>query len=84
LTVVATVPIGMRPARLTTSGPTKFTIEQQRVVYEPVDELAPGENLKYRVHVSTRLPGKWSLRAELTSPDLAQPLTGEEMTEVLQ
>ena len=86
VTVEATVPVGMMPVALGSSGPglTKFTIERQTVRFEPVAEIRPGESLTYRVRVLTRLPGELTFRAELTSQNLPQPLSVEETTEVFE
>ena len=82
--VVATVPTGMMPVAIGTSGPRqiRYTIEGQTVRFEAVPEIAPGEKLSYRIRVSTRQPGKLNFRAELTSRGRPEPLAVEEPTEV--
>lgn len=85
IALVATVPVGMIPARIGTSGPGQPTIEGQIVRFQPVaEELRPGETLTYRVRVSTRQSGAFTLRAEVTGRDLFQPLAAEESTEVVE
>ena len=82
--VAAAVPVGMTPDRIGTSGPSNLTIEGQAVRFDPVAELPAGESLSYRVRISTRQAGEFSLRVELTSRDQPQPITDEERTEVVQ
>jgi hypothetical protein len=84
VTVVATVPVGMIPDRLGTSGPGQPTIEAQSIRFDPVAELAAGETLMYRVRVRTRQAGRFTLRVEVTSQDQVQPLSAEESTEVVE
>jgi len=81
--VVATVPVGMMPDPIGTSGPGKPTIQGQTIRFEPVAELAAGETLAYRVRVRTRQAGAVTFRAEVTSRDQPQPLAAEEKTEVI-
>ncbi len=82
--VVATVPVGMMPDRLGTSGPAKPNIQGQVIRFQPVAELPTGQTLTYRVRVQTRQVGEVTFRAEVTSRDQPQPLTAEETTEVVQ
>jgi len=85
VTVTATVPEGMVPAPLGTIGPgsTKFVRDGQTMRFNEVMEVQPGLTLIYRVRVRTKSPGQqFRFYAELTSPDLAQPLVREENTEV--
>jgi uncharacterized repeat protein (TIGR01451 family) len=84
LSVVVTVPVGMLPDRIGTSGPGMPTIEGQTVRFDPVAELPAGETATYRVRVRTRQAGKYSLRAEVTSRDQPQSVAAEETTEVVQ
>ena len=85
VTVVATVPVGMMPDPIGTSGPGKPTIKDQTIRFEPVaEELAPGGTFTYRVRVLTQQVGQFTFRAEVTSRDRLQPLSGEATTEVVQ
>jgi uncharacterized repeat protein (TIGR01451 family) len=83
--VVATVPPGMMPVPIGTSGPRqiRYEIDGRTVRFDPVDEIAPGEKLSYHIRVSTRQTGELTLRAELTSKNQPQALVAEELTEVL-
>jgi len=85
IVVVATVPQGLTPAALGTTGPPgspKFTIDGQNVKFEPLAEIAPGQSVPYRVVVHTRQPGRFIFHAALTSQSRTEPLTAEATTEV--
>jgi uncharacterized repeat protein (TIGR01451 family) len=84
VTVVATVPNGMTPDRIGTSGPGESTITGQTVRFDPVADIRPGEKLSYRVRVLARQPGTLTFRAELTSRNQPQPLIVEETTQVFE
>ncbi|HUT11645.1 MAG TPA: hypothetical protein VMY42_14185 [Thermoguttaceae bacterium] len=84
VSVTATLPLGMVPDPLGTTGPGGRTIAGQAVRFDPVAEILPGETREYRVVVQTFQPGQLTVRAELTSPKLIQPLSAEATTEVLQ
>ena len=81
--VEATLPAGMIPDRLGTSGPTMPAFQQQTVRFPPVAELAAGETLSYRVAVSPQRTGRFVFRAEVTSRQAPTPVRAEEDTEVV-
>jgi len=82
--LTATVPIGMMPAPLGTTGPQQigFSVRGQTVRFDPVARVRPGEKLIYRIRVQTRQPGNLTFRTELSSDALDRPLRAEETTEV--
>lgn len=82
VSVVATVPAGMVPDRIGTSGPGMPAFEGQTIRFAPVAEIRPGETLTYRVRVSTPQAGQFTFHAELTTRNLLQPLAVGEETEV--
>jgi uncharacterized repeat protein (TIGR01451 family) len=83
VTVVASVPLGMIPDRISTSGPVQPTIQGQTIRFGPVAELPAGGTLTYHVVVLAQHVGEFSFRAELTSREQTEPLVGEESTEVV-
>jgi len=85
-TIVVIVPQGMTPAPLGTHGPgsTRYTIDGQTIRFDPVDEVGPGETLHYRIRVNAGQAGRPTLRVELSSRNLPQPVRVEETTEVFQ
>jgi len=84
--LVATVPPGMMPVPIGTSGPrqVRFTIKDQTVRFDPLPQIDPGEKLSYRIRVGTRRPGTFHFRIELTSQNQPQPTVAEESTEVVE
>ena len=78
------VPKGLQPDRLGTSGPGTPQTEGQTIYFTPVAELEPGEVLRYHVRVTTRQPGQYTVRAEVTSESQTTPLVVEETTEVYE
>ena len=84
VSVTATVPEGMVPDPLGTVGPAgaKFAIEGQTVRFDPLADAPAGDSFTYSVRVLAKQPGRYSFRAELSSPALSQPLVQEAGTEV--
>ena len=82
--LTATVPIGMMPAPLGTTGPRQigFDIRGQTVGFGPVAQVRPGEKLVYRIRVQIRQSGNLTFRTELSSDALDRPLRAEDTTEV--
>jgi uncharacterized repeat protein (TIGR01451 family) len=78
--VLATVPDGMEP--LSGQGPTRFRVQRQQVVFEPLARLEPGKEALYRVKVRCHSAGDWRFKAQLTSDQLRLPLCKEEGTRV--
>ena len=82
--VVVTLPTGMMPVELGTSGPGKRTLSGQTVRFDPVAEIRPNETLTYRVRALPQSPGELTIHVELTSQNQPQPITVEESTKVFQ
>ncbi len=82
--VAATIPDGMVPVKLGTTGPADPPeFDGQTVRFRPVPEIKPGQTLTYRVRVQTQRPGQFTFRAQATSERHDQPLVAEETTEVI-
>jgi uncharacterized repeat protein (TIGR01451 family) len=78
----ADVPKNLRPLRAT--GPGKpGQVDGQRIVFPPLDSLAPDAEATFVVAVEGSVPGDARFRAEVRSVMLAQPLRAEEPTRVL-
>ncbi|MCE5269455.1 MAG: DUF11 domain-containing protein [Planctomycetaceae bacterium] len=82
--VTATVPDGMTPSALGTTGSTKYAVDEQTVRFEPAAELRPGDSLVDRVRVRTKQPGQFRFRAEIAVPGMSSPLVKEASTEVFK
>jgi uncharacterized repeat protein (TIGR01451 family) len=78
--IVATVPKEMRV--LNADGPTKPTVDGQKVTFPPVDAVAPKQTLSYSVQVQAVQPGDVRFRVELRSAQLREPVIEEESTTI--
>jgi len=85
VTVEVTVPDGMTPMPMGTTGPpgTTPTISRQTVSFSAAEQIRPGETLLYRVRALARQPGQVRLRAEVTSIGQPRPQIKEETTEII-
>jgi uncharacterized repeat protein (TIGR01451 family) len=79
--IVAVVPAQMR--LLGATGPVRHRIEGQRVVFEPLDALAPKQTASYAVEVQATQGGDARFRLELRSSTLTDPVTQEESTTIV-
>ncbi len=84
IAVTATLPEGMVPSPLGTTGPPNTRPETvgQVVRFNPVAELPPGQSLVYRVRVRANQAGQFRFRAEVSVPGMSQPRVTEAGTEV--
>jgi uncharacterized repeat protein (TIGR01451 family) len=78
------LPPGVTPLldRQFTSGPTPASQDGQTLRFAPLTELAPGRPQEYQVSVRAQQPGRFTVRFELTSRGLPQPLKQEQTTDV--
>jgi uncharacterized repeat protein (TIGR01451 family) len=67
---------------LAAEGPTRQTLEGQRVVFEGLAQLAPKADTTYRLRVKALKPGDLRARFELLTDDMQTPVTKEESTRV--
>ncbi len=63
-------------------GPTRNTVEGNRVLFEPLARLAPKADTTYRVRAKALRPGDLRIRAQLLTDDLQSPVVKEESTRV--
>ena len=82
--LAVTVPKEMIVIPLGTRGPTAPDIRGKNITFSPIDEVAAGQTLTFRVRVKAKQPVgqpvQVRLRAQLTSQNLAQPMIVEEET----
>lgn len=76
--VVVTLDEGMQLVR--PQGPTRGELAGQRLVFEPLDRLAPGETATWKVVVRSSQTGDLRLAAEMTSARLRRPVPATEAT----
>ena len=79
--IVATMPIEMRA--LTSNGPTRGTIEGQKVLFMPIELLGAGQTEQYEVRVQClRSRARLRFRAYFRSDENPNPVLEEESTRV--
>jgi len=78
--IVALLPEEMKP--LSADGPTRFTIDGQRVVFQSLASLAPKADTTYTFKARALQPGDLRVRVQLMSDEIRTPITKEESTRV--
>ena len=67
---------------LDAGGPVQHTIEQGRVLFEPLGQLAPKADTMYTVKVQGQSAGDLRLRVQIVTDQITNPVTKEESTRV--
>jgi uncharacterized repeat protein (TIGR01451 family) len=78
--VVALLPEELKP--IGGEGPARYTIDGQRVLFEPLAQLAPKADTTYRVKAQGRGPGDVRVRVQIITDEIRTPVTKEESTRV--
>lgn len=78
LMLTAQLPAGLRA--MSAEGPTRGSIEGSRVVFEPLNRLAPKADTTFRIRAEGLQAGDQRIRIQLQSDDQRQPVTKEEST----
>jgi len=78
--IVALLPAALRP--VAAEGPTRHTIEGNRVTFESLARLAPKADTTYRVRAQGLQPGDLRVRVQLLTDEMQEPVTKEESTRV--
>jgi len=80
LQVMAVLPPEIKP--VSGDGPSKQTIDGQRIVFEPLDRLAPKADATYRVVGQCLAPGDLRVQVLLQTDDMSKPVVKEDSTRV--
>ena len=67
---------------LAVEGPTRHTLDGERVVFDGLAQLAPKADTTYRLRVKALKPGDLRTRIQLLTDDMQTPVTKEESTRV--
>lgn len=78
--ISAAVPNGMRP--LEAEGPTTEQIQDQQIVFAPIDRLPAKGEVTYKILVQGTEANDYRIRVRMTSDDIATPVIKEESTRV--
>lgn len=76
--VVATLPSQLAYAQST--GPTPGVVGGQRLTFEPLPRLDPGQSVTWTVEARAESPGDVRFRVDLTSETLTEPVVGTQPT----
>jgi uncharacterized repeat protein (TIGR01451 family) len=80
LQLVALLPTEMKG--ISADGPARHRIEGQRVVFEPLRQLAPKGETIYKITAQALQPGDLRLQVQLSSDEISDPISKEESTRV--
>jgi uncharacterized repeat protein (TIGR01451 family) len=80
LRLVALVPREMKP--VSAEGPVRYKIDAQRIVFEPLRQLAPKADTTFTIKVKALEAGDLRLQVQLSTDEIQEPITKEESTRV--
>lgn len=78
--IAAAVPKEMETLEI--DGPTEGSIDADKIIFEPLAEIAPGASETYTVHVRCHGEGKVRFRAFFRTEESANPVSEEELTHI--
>ncbi|HEY2839235.1 MAG TPA: hypothetical protein VGJ26_08805 [Pirellulales bacterium] len=78
--VVALLPDELKPT--VAEGPSRHTIDGQRVLFDSLAQLAPKAETTYRVKAKGMGPGEVRVRVQILTDEIRTPVTKEESTRV--
>ncbi len=78
--LAALVPEGMQV--INGEGPTRVSVQGQRIMFDPMARLAPQADAIYKIHVKGLSAGDKRIQVQLMSDDVQAPVTKEESTHV--
>ncbi len=78
--IVAMLPVEMQ--LVAAEGPTRHKLAGQKVVFEPIASLAPGESVTFQLTAKTLEAGDARLQVKLLTAEMQSPVTKEENTKI--
>src|SRR5690606_36266106 len=78
--LAAIMPTGMKP--IAAEGPVRYKIEGQRVVFEPLRQLAPKAETVFTIKVQATGVGDQRVAVQLATDEIRDPISKEESTRV--
>ena len=78
--LVAEIPAGLQVVN--TKGPTKATVSDTQVVFDPLPKVGPGVDVIYRIQAKGIQPGDQRFKVRITTDELKRPIHEEESTNV--
>jgi hypothetical protein len=80
LQIAVFFPDELRP--LSAEGPAKYTIQDNKLLFESLPQLAPKSVAAFRVRAKGIRPGDLRVRCQLQTDEMQQPVVKEESTRV--
>jgi uncharacterized repeat protein (TIGR01451 family) len=74
------LPAELKP--MAAEGPTRYTVQGNRISFDGLAQLPPKAETTYRVRVKAMSPGDLRARFQLSTDDMKTPVTKEESTRV--
>ncbi len=78
--LVVLLPAELQPIQA--DGPTGHAIDGQRVLFEPIKQLAPKADTTFSVRVKANATGDLRMRVQVMTDEMRSPVTKEESTHV--
>jgi hypothetical protein len=78
--VVAQLPEAMKP--ISAEGPVRYKIEGQRIIFEPLRQLAAKAETVFTVKVQATGVGDQRIAVQLATDEIRDPISKEESTHV--
>jgi uncharacterized repeat protein (TIGR01451 family) len=78
--LAAIMPAGMKP--LSAEGPVRYKIEGQRVIFEPLRQLAAKAETVFTIKVQATGVGDQRVEVQLTTDEIRDPISKQESTQV--
>ena len=78
--LVAEIPAGLQVVN--TKGPTKATVSDTQVVFDPLPKVGPGVDVIYRIQAKGVQAGDQRFKVRITTDELKTPIHEEESTNV--
>ncbi len=80
IVVAAQLPAALQPVG--GEGPTRFQIQGQQIIFQPLTRLAPKDSVVFRIQARGRAEGDHRVRVQLSSDEIRTPVIKEESTRV--
>jgi uncharacterized repeat protein (TIGR01451 family) len=78
--LAAVLPRGMKP--LSAEGPVRYQVEGQRILFEPLRQLAPKAETVYTIKVQATEVGDQRVDVQIVTEEMQDPVSKEESTRV--
>jgi hypothetical protein len=78
--IACELPAGMQ--LITAKAPVDAIVEGRQILFKSLDQVAPGAQVVYKIHVKGVQEGSHRMRVRMTGGGLTEPVVREEVTKV--